>query len=239
MWGMWECGNVGRDMTTGPVPPRPSGVAPGTAPETDSPPSRTEALEATWREYYRRASEAPRHPAARDFLHLDLTAALARLIPSDASVLEVGCGEGDLLAALPNARRQGIDYLPETVARARARHPGIGFELGDAISPPPNLVHRADAVICDRLCHSVLDVKALLTGLKRQLAPDGRIYLTTFNYLWEVPVRLAEMAGLKRPAPTSNWLSDSDFRNLYDITGRSICRSSRPRSTATRSARRR
>jgi SAM-dependent methyltransferase len=204
---------------TGPVPRQPSGVAPGASQATDSPPSRAEALEATWREYYRRAGEAPRHPAARDFLHLDLISALARLIPSDASVLEVGCGEGDLLAALPNARRQGIDYLPETVARARARHPEIGFELGDALSPPPNLVHRADAVICDRLCHSVLDVKALLAGLKRQLAPDGRIYLTTFNYLWEVPVRLAEMAGLKRPAPTSNWLSDSDFRNLFDITG--------------------
>ena len=112
--------------------------------DTERPPSRAEALEATWREYYRLASEAPRNPAARDFLHQDLITALARMIPADASVLEVGCGEGDLLAALPNARKQGIDYLPETVARARARHPEIGFELGDAISPPPNLVHRAD-----------------------------------------------------------------------------------------------
>jgi hypothetical protein len=98
-----------------PVPP--SGAASGAAPEIARPPSRAEALEATWRAYYGSAAEAPRHPAARDFLHRDLTAALGRLVPSDASVLEVGCGEGDLLAALPNARRQGIDYLP---ARAHA-----------------------------------------------------------------------------------------------------------------------
>ncbi len=207
-----------------PLPPLPSGATPGATQPTDAPPSRAEALDATWRAYYRRAGEAPRHPAARDFLHLDLIAAFARLIPNDASVLEIGCGEGDLLAALPNARRQGIDYLPETVARARARHPEIGFELGDAVAPPENLVPRADAVICDRLCHSVLDVQALLAGLKRRLAPDGRIYLTAFNYLWEVPVRLAELAGLKRPAPTANWLSDSDFRNLYDITGLEVVR---------------
>ncbi len=192
--------------------------------ETVSPPSRADALEATWREYYRHAGEAPRNPAARDFLHQDLAGALARLIPADASVLEVGSGEGDLLAALPNARRRGIDYLPETVARARARHPEIGFAVEDAIAPPAELLERADAVICDRLCHSVLDVKALLSGLKRRLAPDGRIYLTAFNYLWEVPVRLAELAGLKRPAPTANWLSDSDFRNLYDITGLEVVR---------------
>ena len=99
------------------------------------------------------------------------------------------------------------------VARARARHPEITFEVGDAIAPPADLAAaRADAVICDRLCHSVLDVKALLLGLKRRLAPDGRIYLTAFNYLWEVPGAPGGAGGLKRPAPTANWLSDTDFR---------------------------
>ena len=39
--------------------------------------------------------------------------------------------------------------------------------------------------------------------------------MTAFNYLWEVPTRLAELSGWKRPAPTSNWLSDSDFKNLF------------------------
>jgi len=56
------------------------------------------------------------------------------------------------------------------------------------------------------------------------MAPGGRIYLTTFNYLWELPVRLAELTGWKRPAPTSNWLSDSDFRNLFDIVGLEVVR---------------
>jgi SAM-dependent methyltransferase len=191
---------------------------------SEAPPSRAEALEATWREFYRRAGEAPRHPAARDFLQQDLTAALARLVPDDASVLEVGCAEGDLLAALPNPRRKGSDYLPEVIARARARHPELAFEVADATADPRPSLERFDAVICDRLCHSVLDIKALLTGLQRRLAPGGRIYLTTFNTLWEVPVRLAELAGLKRPAPTANWLSDADFRNLYDITGLEVVR---------------
>jgi SAM-dependent methyltransferase len=203
-------------------------------------PSRADALRAAWREFHRSAAEAPRHPAARDFLQHDLTETMARLVPADAAVLEVGCGEGDLLATLPNARRMGIDYLPEVVARARARHPDIAFEVGDptatATTPPPPSSSSSDAggdpialgtwdaVVCDRLAHSVLDVKALLSGLKRQLAPGGRIYLTVFNYLWELPVRLAEMAGWKKPAPTANWLSDSDLRNLFDITGLEVVR---------------
>ena len=32
------------------------------------------------------------------------------------------------------------------------------------------------------------------------------------------------MTGWKRPAPTSNWLSDSDFRNLFDIAGLEVVR---------------
>jgi ubiquinone/menaquinone biosynthesis C-methylase UbiE len=52
-------------------------------------------------------------------------------------VLEVGCGTGEVLAGLlalgatPGALR-GIDLLPETIAVAQHRHPGIRFEVGNA-----------------------------------------------------------------------------------------------------------
>jgi SAM-dependent methyltransferase len=208
-------------------PPRPD--AAGNANREPAPPSRAEALEAAWRAYYSRSGERPAHPAARDFLWQDLTTALGRMVPEDASVLEAGCAEGALLASLPNRTRKGLDYLPELIERARARHPDIAFEVADVTSPPVGRPEQRgaeswDAIICDRLCHSVLDVKALLQGLKRRLAPDGRIYLTAFNYAWEVPVRVAEMTGWKREAPTANWLSDSDFRNLFDITGLEVVR---------------
>src|SRR3954469_19657008 len=129
----------------------------------------------------------------------------------------------------PRAPAVEIDYFPDTIARPRARHPDIRFEVGDVTASAGARIGTTvsgtwDAVICDRLCHSVLDVKALLLGLKRELAPGGRIYLTAFNYVWELPTRLAELAGWKRPSPTSNWLSDFDYRNLFDIAGLEVVR---------------
>jgi len=188
-----------------------------------------DALDAAWRDFFERGREGLAHPAAQDFLQRDLRDAFARLIPSDAAVFEAGCGEGDLLAALPNPRRMGVDYLPDVVARARGRHPEIEFAVSDVTAGGETRLGttaagRWDAVICDRLCHSVVDVKALLTGLKRQLAPGGRIYMTAFNYLWELPTAVAEMTGWKRPAPTSNWLTDFDYRNLFDIVGLEVVR---------------
>jgi SAM-dependent methyltransferase len=179
---------------------------------------RADELAAAWREYFARAArENPAHPAARDFMARDLQQTLARLIPSDASVLEVGCGAGDLLAALPHAVRAGVDVLPEVVEEARRRHPTLDFRQADA----SNLdgLPTYDAIVCDRLVHSVLDIRELLASLRGRLNDHGRIYLTTFNYLWEVPTRLAERLGWKVPSPLANWLSESDYKNLFELVG--------------------
>jgi SAM-dependent methyltransferase len=205
-------------------------VARGVDAPPAAPPSRTEALAAAWRAYYERVGhEGPRHSAAKDFMDGDLVQALGRMIPNDASVLEVGCGAGDLLASLPNRVRVGVDMRPEAVAQARQRHPDLQFAVAEAPALAAEGIAelnnaRFDAIVCDRLVHSVLDVRALLRGLGERLTPDGRIFLTAFNYLWEVPTRLAESLGWKVPAPTSNWLSASDFQNLFDMAGLEVVR---------------
>jgi len=175
-------------------------------------------LTAEWREYFRKAAfENPAHPQARNFLERDLRETLARMIPPDASVLDVGCGTGEILASLPNQQRVGVAPMPEVAAEARRRHPELAIEAGDIESLQPG--RRFDAVICNRLSHSVTDVRDLLVKLRERVSEHGRIYLVTYNYLWELPTRMAEMAGFKLPSPTSNWLSHSDFENLFEIAG--------------------
>ena len=186
-------------------------------------PGSPEALEAAWADYFQRmALESPRHPAARDFLDEDLRATLRRWIPADASVVEVGCRNGDLIAALPNPERVGISPSADLAAQAQRRHPEVAFEVGRVERLAPG--RQFDAVICDRLCHSVTDVRAWLESLRDRLTEHGLIYLTAYNYLWEFAAQAAEMVGWKTPAPTSNWLSHSDFHNLFDITGLQMVR---------------
>jgi SAM-dependent methyltransferase len=180
--------------------------------------SRSEELAAAWRAYFARAArEQPAHPAARDFMAADLHQTLARLIPQDASVLEVGCGAGDLLAALPHVERMGVDLLPEVIDEARRRHPQLTFQQAEATALDG--LPMFDAVVCDRLVHSVLDIRALLASLRERLTDGGRIYLTAFNYLWELPTRAAELLGWKLPSPLANWLSESDYENLFELAG--------------------
>jgi SAM-dependent methyltransferase len=204
-----------------------SGVSPANSDDTSVVSRRGDGLDEAWRHYYRRSGEAPPHPAAREFLNADIADALRRLIPADVNVLEVGSGTGKLLAALPNRERVGIDYLPERVADAARNHPDIPFHVADAtalaearaLTDSAGNPARFSAIVCDRLCHSVLDIKRLLESMRGRLAEGGRIYLTVFNYLWELPTLVAERAGWKHPAPTMNWLSDYDLKNLFEIVG--------------------
>src|SRR4051794_13859671 len=66
--------------------------------------------------------------AARDYREL-----LARyynlLIRPDASLLEIGCGAGDLLALLKARRKVGIDLSGTHIAAAQTRVPGAEFHL--------------------------------------------------------------------------------------------------------------
>src|SRR3954447_7798053 len=49
------------------------------------------------------------------------------LVPPGKRVLELGCGRGDLLAALQPSFGVGVDFGAATLARAKARHPGLHF----------------------------------------------------------------------------------------------------------------
>ena len=51
------------------------------------------------------------------------------LVAEGSSVLEVGSGGGDLLAALRPSRGLGVDVSKEMVALARSRHDGLEFAV--------------------------------------------------------------------------------------------------------------
>lgn len=168
-----------------------------------------------WEGYFRALLQRG-NTGRRAVLQRDITGALGRAIHRDLKVLEVGVGRGETLAGLPNAVRHGIDWLPDAVEIARGRDPGMRIELGEATTFTSN--ERYDAIIADRLIHSVHDVQRLLENLRRHLSDDGRIYLTCFNYLWAGPLAAAAMVGVVERGPEENWLGEATLDNLFDLT---------------------
>ena len=82
------------------------------------------------------------------------------LVPPGLKVLELGCGLGDLLAAVRPARGVGIDFSPSMIALARQRHPGIEFQIGDALQFSSN--EPFDYILLSDLVNDLPDAARLL-----------------------------------------------------------------------------
>ncbi len=143
---------------------------------------------------------------------------LKRIIPSGASVADVGCGVGTVLQALPNAKKTGIDFSPAMIDEAKKRDPSGTYLVDDA----ETLKHKEpyDYVLLLDAVSYIRDVQVSLRNIRANLCHDRtRVVLTTFNFLWAPAFRVAELLGLRTRFPAQNWLSVSDLENMLSLEG--------------------
>lgn len=85
-----------------------------------------------------------------------------------ASVVEIGCATGELIAAFPLAdargRRLGLDISPRNIAAARARFGGVEFQAGDFRRMR---LEPFDAVILSDVLEHVSDDAAFLADASK------------------------------------------------------------------------
>lgn len=163
--------------------------------------------------------------ALRRYYQRQLIHAYRRVIPSAASVLEVGCGTGDLLAALQPGTGVGIDFSEPMIHAARQRHPQLRFEVMDAASLQNHELTAElpfDYIVCADLLNDLWDVQQVLEQLRGCCHPGTRLVLNVYNRLWEFPRRIGEQMGLLRPLMPQNWLSGTDTENFLTLAGFSV-----------------
>lgn len=140
------------------------------------------------------------------------------LVPPGRKVLEIGCGTGDLLAALEPSVGVGVDFSGEMVRRAAGRHPHLRFLEADA-HEIGRLEETFDVVILSDLLNDAWDVQRLLEQVVRVCDRRTRIILNFYSRLWELPLALAQRLGLARPVLYQNWLTVDDVKNLLRLAG--------------------
>jgi ubiquinone/menaquinone biosynthesis C-methylase UbiE len=144
-------------------------------------------------------------------------------IPVGRRVLEVGSGDGDLLAALQPSVGVGIDFSPDMVDLARTRHPELRFIHGDAHDL--DLDETFDFVVLSDLVNDVWDVQRILQQVARVSAPRTRVIVNTFSNVWALPLKLAAKMHLSQPSLRQNWLTVEDLGNLFRLSGFELMRS--------------
>jgi ubiquinone/menaquinone biosynthesis C-methylase UbiE len=145
----------------------------------------------------------------------------------DSSILEVGCGSGDLLASIDGKTKVGIDFSEEYLHWAKEKHgdKNIQFMLMDANKI--ELGQTFDLILISNLIGFVDDIQNVFEQIKKCSHPNTKIIVQYYNSFWEPVIKFSEAIGLKERTPWQNWLSTRDINNLLFISGFDVYRNTK------------
>lgn len=140
------------------------------------------------------------------------------LVSEGLSILELGCGTGDLLNGLKPKRGVGIDFSVKMMDIAKKKYPHLEFRLDD-IEQINGWGETFDILILADVVGHLMDIEKTLRLLQTFCRADTRIIVSYYNFLWEPVLRTGEIMGMKMPQQHQNWLSSEDICNFLSLAG--------------------
>ncbi len=146
----------------------------------------------------------------------------AYMIPPGRRVIELGCGQGDLISSLNPSYGVGIDLSGEMIRNAEDRHPEINYIHSDIQDHITN--ETFDFIILSDLVNDLWDVQTVFKKLLHMSHTRSRLIMNFYSRIWELPLKLSQKIGIAMPTRPQNWLTVEDIRNLLDLEGFEILR---------------
>ncbi len=146
-------------------------------------------------------------------------------IPENSSIIELGCGTGNLLKKLNPARAVGLDISPEMIRIAKENNSEFDFYVMNA--EDITLDEKFDFIIISDTIGYFKDVQKVFNGIHNLCKPETRIIITYINFLWLPVLNLAEFLKLKMPQHRNNWLDIKDISNLLQLSNFDVIKSGR------------
>lgn len=149
--------------------------------------------------------------------HELVTAVHQAIVQPGSSVLEIGSGAGDLVAALDPAVGVGVDVSRGMVELARSRHPELRFEV--VSGEDADLGRAFDYVVLSDLLPFVEDLLALFRNVVHHSHRETRVVIHFYSQLWRPALRALELLRLRPRKPVRNWVAPQDVANLMRLAG--------------------
>jgi SAM-dependent methyltransferase len=147
-----------------------------------------------------------------EYYHKSLHRIYKHLVPPHQRILEIGCGQGELLEALEPSEGVGVDFSVEMIRRGSGRRRQLLFIHSDV--QDLDVEGTFDFIIMSDLVNELWDVQKVLGSLRRFCYPHTRIVLNSYSRVWQPALAVAKAFGLAHPVLYQNWLAPNDIANL-------------------------
>lgn len=139
------------------------------------------------------------------------------LVPPGRKVLDIGCGRGDVLAAVAPREGLGLDLSPTMVRRAKEDHPDLDFRVQSVETFEGD--ESYDTVLLINTLEYMHDVGQVLDRVHAALRDNGRVLITTANPIWSPIFSAASKLGLRIPECERLFLTNEDVVNMLTLHG--------------------
>ncbi len=133
-------------------------------------------------------------------------------ISSNKRILDLGCGNGDLLNSLSPDYGLGVDVSDKMIQTAEKKHPYLHFKLGDCHELKTD--ETFDFIIMSDLIGDLWDVQKVFENVNSICTDHTKVIITNTNFLWDSILKIAVQLQLITPKISQNWLSAKDIKNL-------------------------
>ncbi len=158
----------------------------------------------------------------RSYYWKSITKYINYFLTEDKSVLEIGCGTGELIGKIKGKERVGIDFSESMIKKAKKQFSGIEFKCMEAENL--EFEKKFDVIILSNVIGYLNDVQKVFDELYKLSHSGTKIIITYYNFLWEPIIKLAEFFRIKKKTPRQNWLSNYDIENLLNLSGFEVFR---------------
>lgn len=140
----------------------------------------------------------------------------SKIRPSDR-VLEIDCGNGELLTLLNGSQRVGV-WTPAFPRDTSAeKPPGVEILSWEEMENQTEGFGPFDVIVFSNTLNYSTDVEGLLAGAKRWAHPKTRVLINAHNTLWRPVIRFGQALGVATAHKMENWLSKDDIANLAEL----------------------
>ena len=143
---------------------------------------------------------------------------MQEFISKDSKVLEIGCGNGHLLASLNPSYGLGIDISKGMIAEAKNKYKDLNFIEADIenIKTIKKLDLVFDYIIISDTIGYFNDIQSTLDNLHKVCDSDTRIIVSYYSPFWEPLLNLAAKLKMKMPELTKSLLNEDDISSLLN-----------------------
>lgn len=156
----------------------------------------------------------------RNFYYHKMTLNQYRLmIPPEATILEVGCATGELLANLEPKRGIGIDISPEMIHLAKKKFKNNNLEFFACPIEEWQSKDKFDYIILSDIAGLLRDLEIVFHRLRGCCHARTKIILNFHSQVWKPVFSIAENLKLKAPSSRTNWVTRQDIIGLLHLVG--------------------